>query len=243
MWVPRITIDIRQWVEAIGASKAQGLIGLHNFSGADWGGKFVGISKKTWVQTFLSLAEDDDILKCFKQLGYTELSNFQMESSELPCEFKELERFVCMAYSSSNGPLLLSSLRWEMFRSRNLQGELLPPTRATLLPHIKRGNYIRKRDKSYLLSKSMLPKLEDNGWNIKDNSYEPVRCVAPPAQKAVLELVKCGCRKKCSTNCSCLKNNLPCTALCKCYAWGCNSHSDFQKPTGDTCDLEEEEEE
>ena len=46
-------VDIRQRVEAIGASKAEGLIGLHNFSGADWGGKFVGISKKTWVQTFL----------------------------------------------------------------------------------------------------------------------------------------------------------------------------------------------
>ena len=30
----------------IGHCKCQGF-GLHNFSGADWGGKFVGISKKT----------------------------------------------------------------------------------------------------------------------------------------------------------------------------------------------------
>ena len=42
-------IDIRLCVQGIGQHKAQGLIGLHNFSGADWGGKFVGISKKTWA--------------------------------------------------------------------------------------------------------------------------------------------------------------------------------------------------
>ena len=143
-------IDIRQKVLTIGAPKAQGLIGLHNFSGADWGGKFVGIPKKTWVQTFLSLDDNDDIVECFKKLGVADLSNFQMEASGLPHKFKELERFVCMAYSSNSGPLLLSSLRWEMFRSRNLQEELLPPTRATLFPHMHRTNYVCTRDKSCL---------------------------------------------------------------------------------------------
>ena len=102
-------------------------------------------------------------------------------------------------------------------------------------------NYICRRDKSYLSSKPTLPKLEENGWSLKDTFYEPVRCVTPPAPKAVLELVKCGCRKKCSTNCSCLKNKLPCTALCKCYAWGCNSCSEFQKPQDDELEGEEEE--
>ena len=221
-------IDIRKLVEAIGASKAQGLIGLHNFTGADWGAKFVGISKKTWVEIFLSLPGDDSIIECFKLLSCAELSNVRLESSDLPRELIALERFVCMAYSSK-GPLILASLRWEMFRSRSLQGELLPPTRGTLLPHIQRANYICRRDKSYVTSKPRLPKLEENGWSLQDNSYEPIRCVTPPATKVVLELVKCGCRKKCSTNCSCLKDKLPCTALCKCYAWECNSCSEFQK--------------
>ena len=31
-------IDIQQIVNVVGISKAQGLLGLHNFSGADWGG-------------------------------------------------------------------------------------------------------------------------------------------------------------------------------------------------------------
>ena len=131
-----------------------------------------------------------------------------------------------------------------MFRSRNLEGELLPPTRSTLFPHIQRTNYVCMRDKYYVSSSPILPKLEENGWNIntKDNGYEPVRCVAPPAPKAVLELVKCGCQKKCSKNCSCVKNKLPCTALCKCYAWGCNSCSGIHKSREENGEMEEEEE-
>ena len=156
-----------------------------------------------------SVDDNDDIVECFKKLGVADLSNFQLDESGLPHEFKELERFVCMTYSSNNsGPFSLFSLRWEMFRSRNLQGELLPPTLATLFPHILRTNYVCTRDKSYLYSKPTLPKLEENGWNRKDDKFEPVRCVTPPAPKGVLELVKCGCRKKCAGNCSCLKNKV-----------------------------------
>ena len=84
-------IDIRQRVEAIGLPKARGLIGLHNFSGTDWGGKFVRISKKTWTQTFLSLSEDDEIIECFTTFGVNDISNFQMKDSDLPHQFKELE--------------------------------------------------------------------------------------------------------------------------------------------------------
>ena len=42
-------IDVIKRVHVIGARKCHGFVGLHNFSGADWGGKFIGISKKTWV--------------------------------------------------------------------------------------------------------------------------------------------------------------------------------------------------
>ena len=39
------TIDVVNRVNIIGKEKCQGLIGLHNFTGSDYGGKFVGISK------------------------------------------------------------------------------------------------------------------------------------------------------------------------------------------------------
>ena len=38
-------IDVFEHVQAIAYGKCQGLLGFHNFSGADWGGKFVGITK------------------------------------------------------------------------------------------------------------------------------------------------------------------------------------------------------
>ena len=48
-------INVFERVQVIGRHKCQGLLGLHNFSGADWGGTFVGISKKTWINEYLKL--------------------------------------------------------------------------------------------------------------------------------------------------------------------------------------------
>jgi len=46
-------IDVIERVQATGHRKCQGLIGIHNFSGVDWGGKFVGITKKSRVNAGL----------------------------------------------------------------------------------------------------------------------------------------------------------------------------------------------
>ena len=136
---------------------------------------------------------------------------------------KALEHFVCCVYSST-GPTTLPSLRWEQFRSKNLEGEILPPTRAALLPHIIRANYVTMRDKSYLTDCPELPPIEENGWNLLESRcYIPVKCLALPAPKAVLELIKCGCKAGCKGRCSCSINSLPCTPLCKCYSGDCGN--------------------
>ncbi len=49
------TIDIRGRCAAFGSEKSKGLLGLHAFSGADWGGKFAGMSKSRWIKHYLSL--------------------------------------------------------------------------------------------------------------------------------------------------------------------------------------------
>ena len=64
---------------------------------------------------------------------------------------------------------------------------------------------------------------EGNGWKLNDNNkLIPVQCLEKPAPRAVLELVRCGCKGACKekVNCSCHKNRLPCTALCKCTDCG-----------------------
>lgn len=67
---------------------------------------------------------------------------------------------------------------------------MLPPTRAALLPHILRANYITMRDKSYKTNYPVLPPIEENGWYSDNRGCLPVKCLALPAPRAVLELIK-----------------------------------------------------
>lgn len=212
-------IDVVERVRVIGQRKCQGLIGLHNFSGADWGGKFIGISKKTWVDAYMKLEDNDPVIDFFRNLGEANIPT-ELINDELPPQCKSLEEFVCRVYCST-GPTTIPALRWELFRTKNLEGEMLPPTRAALLPHITRVNYISMRDKSYPVDCPMLPPIEQNGWNQEEGSYTPVRCLALPAPRAVIELTKCGCKTGCKARCSCRKNSLPCTPLCKCSTGDC----------------------
>jgi hypothetical protein len=215
-------MDIVQRANAVGIHKSQGLIGLHNFSGADWGGKFVGITKKTWVAAYMKLSENDPIVSSFRLLGQGPIPA-KLINGELPHELQDIEQFVCRVYSSS-GPRTLPALRWELFRSNNLEGEMLPPTRAALLPHIARANFMAMRDKSYRLTCPNLPSVEQNGWSIEETTYVPVRCLTLPAPRAVIELTKCSCRTGChGTRCTCYKNGLHCTPLCKYYSIDCEN--------------------
>ena len=106
-----------------------------------------------------------------------------------------------------------------------MESELLPPTRATLLPHIKRTNYICQVGRSYECTHPLLPSLTDSGWLLdEEKKIKPVLCLYPPAPKGVIELVKCACKSgQCGMGCSCIKNNLPCTSMCKCTHKGCTN--------------------
>src|SRR5690242_11984278 len=95
------------------------------------------------------------IVNYFRELGKSGLPT-ELVNGDLPPQVKALERFVCQVYSSS-GSVTLPALRWQLFRSKNLEGEMLPPNRAALFPHIVRANYIAMRDKSYVTNCSKLP--------------------------------------------------------------------------------------
>ena len=71
---------------------------------------------------------------------------------------------ACMVDALSVPGVQLPALRWELFRSRNLEGKKLPPSRATLMPHILRTNFVAMRDKSYTTPQPCLLPLVENGW-------------------------------------------------------------------------------
>jgi len=91
-----------------------------------------------------------------------------------------LEEFVCRVYCST-GPTTIPALAWHMLRKKNIEGEMLPSTRAALLPHIKRTNYMAMRDKSYITNCPVLPAIEQNGFVIDERTYVPVKCITLPA--------------------------------------------------------------
>ena len=168
----------------------------------------------------------------------------EMCDGMLPDSVAALEEFLCQVYAPKNCNIRsIPKLRWELFRSKNLEGEKLPPTIATFYPHLLRCNFTSRRDKSYNTPHPSLPPLEHSGWQLQEDQYIPVRCLIGPAPKEVVELVKCGCTTNCEGRCSCVKNELNCTPLCKCYASGCGNFSSKNLPEGSAEVLHEDDEE
>ncbi|MES9884227.1 MAG: TCR domain-containing protein [Sedimenticola sp.] len=223
-------IDIHDRCRSLGEEKAKALIGLHNFTGADWGGKFAGISKKTWITALLALDSTNRILAVFGQFGLT--FNVASDTDNIEC----IEEFVCKVYSQHTKAVTLPDLRWELFKTKHQESEKLPPTRGTMEPHIQRANFMCMRDKSYTFSKPQLPPLVEHGW--ESNSHGklvPIKCKNMPAPASILELIKCGCKHVCKGNCSCMKNGLHCTPLCKCS--DCKNVPDYSIVDKDDVDV------
>ncbi len=160
------------------------------------------------------------MISVFKNLGEGPLDESNM---------KYLEMFVCSVYSSTSKLLTVAELRWELFKCKSLEGEKLPPTLGTLKPHTNRANLIAMIWKGYRQPRPIFPSVEECGWEISsDGKIVPTMCLELPGPKAMMELIKCGCKGQCfgKGNCSCMKNSLHCTALCKCN--NCSNTKDYE---------------
>ena len=70
----------------------------------------------------MALDNDYPAIDCFRELGDGLIQN-QLAKGEQPTQVKELKKFVCQVYCKV-GPTTLPELRRELFRSRNLEGEM-----------------------------------------------------------------------------------------------------------------------
>ena len=62
---------------------SRAILGFHHFTCADWGGKFVGLSKKTWMTAFLSLDDNDPNVEAVRRfLGEGPISMLTDDESE-----------------------------------------------------------------------------------------------------------------------------------------------------------------
>ena len=101
----------------MGKEKCKGLVGLHNFSGADWGGKFAGIGKLTWIKSYLALDGDDPIIKSFQTMGETPLSDDQ---NNIPMELKKDGNYLGRQRWKVKSYLLRSVLSFHIFNGQRI---------------------------------------------------------------------------------------------------------------------------
>jgi len=85
------------------------------------------------------------------------------------------------------------------------------------------ANYITTQDKLYQISCPNLPPIEANGCNAENGLHKITVCSSCPQAVRLIELIKCSCKAGCKGRCSCSKNGLPCTPLCKCYDRDCTN--------------------
>ena len=97
------TIDIHARCSAVGSKRSKGLLGLHAFTGADWGGKFAGISKSRWIKHYLSLESSCKVVDVFQQFGE---DSFDLESMSTV-----LENFVSAVYAKNSRISTVKELR------------------------------------------------------------------------------------------------------------------------------------
>lgn len=68
---------------------------------------------------------------------------------------------------------------------------------------------------------------ENWGWQLVDGRLEPVMTDLPPAPESLLQVIRCSCKRDCSTkHCTCRKHRLECSAACGfCKGISCQNSS------------------
>ena len=110
-----------------------------------------------------------------------------------------------------------NKLRWESYRTKGSEGENLPPTRGAIVQHFRRAWLAAVIGKSSTTPAPTIPLPKDNGWYKEEERLRPVTSLILPAPASIIELAKCSCKGEClKKGCSCNKNNLLCSPMCKC---------------------------
>lgn len=203
----RRILDVKKMCEQLGSGLCKALIGLHTFTGCDSTSAFYGKGKKKALQ----LVEKQPRFKpIFAKLG----SEFDLPDALLV----ELEEFVCNLYGQPGKDI--NQVRYKLFCSSTASEQSLPPCRNALLQHTKRCNYQAAVHMRALSPYINAPSPDGNGWSITEGSINIVWMTQPSAPDSLIQCVSCSCKVgKCQQGrCSCRKQDLPCTDLCKCVS-------------------------
>ena len=212
----RRSVAVGPLYEALGEDLVKALPGFHAFSGCDQTGTICGKSKVSCWNTLTKAKQP--VLNAFSTLG----------SSTVISEYtqKMLESYVCQLYIPSTELTSIQEVRWLLFSKKQRTDEQLPPTQAALCQMVRRANYVSLAWKSCDSQYPSLPDPTLHGWKHDGDRLQAVPTTLPPAPKAVLQLIKCGCKGKCITmSCSCRKHSLKCTDMCTSCHLNCENRN------------------
>ena len=226
----RRSIPLGPLYNAVGGRVVAALPGFHTFSGCDQTGTICGKSK---VSCWNALKKaDEKVLEAFARLG----SSVHVEDGVS----RMLELYMCRLYLLSVKIATVKELHWFLFSKKQYADEKLPQTKAALQQMIKRANYIALVWKECGSPYPDLPAPTSHGWSQDGERLQAIPTTLPPAPKAVLELVKCGCRGSCTTlSCSCRKHSLKCTDMCGSCESNCENRN-AEEVTVQTVDSDDE---
>ena len=126
------------------------------------------------------------------------------------------ERALVALYKGNPGDTL------DLLRHRNfctkvasslvkVEPKSLPPTSASAKYHSLRVYYQVQEWRGQAMHMSP----EDWGWQLLDGKYFPRLIDQKPAPKDLMQVIKCACKKDCSTRrCSCRDSGTECTVVC-----------------------------
>ena len=105
---------------------------------------------------------------------------------------------------------------------------MFPPCERSFIQHIKRVQWqVKLWTHAHEPKPELGSPLVDHGWKLAENSTNklvPIYFEGPTASEVLQDLIcNCSARGKCSTNCSCHLQTLPCSDLCSCGATACKN--------------------
>lgn len=227
-------IPVHDIHSSFGQNLCMCLPSFHALTGCDSTSAFSGIGKK---KAWKALQKEVNTQLDLSTLG---------SNPVLQVPVKDIaESFICSMYSAKHFNNA-DEARYHLFCQKSLKSEDLPPTSESLSHHIKRANYQASVWKKALSPMQNIPPPEGNGWMMIDSNLVPVLMEKNPAPSEITELTKCGCGiSQCKqNNCSCRRNNLPCTEACSCMADEVcsNQVNDVMLSDSDSSDSEDTEE-
>lgn len=205
-------LSIGSMSNALGPARSIALPLFVALTGCDTTSGFKGRSKgicfKAWKRS------PPELTDVFCDLLKQPFQTFSEDSSI----FKALENFFVNIYGGKSGPI--NELRRTIFCEKSKNVEFMPPTQNALFQHCLRAVF-----QGSVWATAHDPEIEEPdpclyGWKkTSDGAYKPVWMTVPEVSHVCQELIKCSCRKSCSLMCTCVKNNLTCTDLCKCTCY------------------------